>query len=88
MVTLKSWQIRMAELTFKQKKVDLTCKEERELEDCLKLNANYVWTMMTLENLSLELAAIKDVKGQHEVCRRIEELVNDPHSYKEANRHA
>jgi len=86
MVTLKSWQIRMAELTFKQKRTDLTCKEERELEDCLKLNAEFVWNVMKLENLSTELSIINDFHGQHEVCRRIEELVNDPHSYKEATK--
>ncbi|MGE7225451.1 DUF7667 family protein [Paenibacillus glucanolyticus] len=65
---------RMAELWTIRKRRELTNAELDEMALCLDANANYVWKMVRLENLSLMASMTNDYDWLHEICRRIDEL--------------
>jgi dephospho-CoA kinase len=63
----------LARLWVLNKKRPLTPKEMKEVQECLAANANYVWEMAYLENMSLMASMTNDVDWQHEICREIDE---------------
>jgi len=65
---------RLAELRVIQRRKKLTDAEQRELEQCLDLNADYCYRLGYLHNLSLVASLAGDADWQHEVCREIERL--------------
>lgn len=65
---------RMAELWIAQKSRNLTPDEEVEFHHCNQANADYAYKLAKLHNESLMCSMINDYEGQHECCRRIEEL--------------
>lgn len=76
---MKSFHVRMAELTFKREK---TAEDMRELKHCLQLNLDYVQSMANLENHSLAASIIGNDEEQHAICKLIDELQDDPHASK------
>jgi hypothetical protein len=64
----------LARLWVLNKKRPLTTKEMKEVQECLAANANYVWKMAYLENMSLMASMTNDVDWQHEVCLEIDIL--------------
>ena len=67
----------MAELWWKKKHGGLTEEEQRELEHCLDANMRKVRRLAELENLSYVASLVQDTDWQHEICKKIEELI--PH---------
>lgn len=65
---------RLAELWTIRKHRELTNAELDEIAICLEANANYVWRMTKLNNLSLLASMTNDSDWQHEICARIEKL--------------
>ncbi|WP_166238244.1 DUF7667 family protein [Paenibacillus turpanensis] len=65
---------RMAELWTIQKRRALTKEELNELSLCMEANANYVWKMAKLHNMSLTASMSGDTEWLHDICLRIEEL--------------
>lgn len=83
MVTIKSYHVRLAELWQKKKNIDeLSETDWLEIRHCLELNRKFVESMATLENWSQFYHMIGDTESQHKVCGWIDELANDPHSFK------
>ncbi|WP_342770021.1 DUF7667 family protein [Paenibacillus cellulosilyticus] len=79
---MKSFHTRMAEICTVNKTRELRHDEIEELDHCLQQNANYIWEMLRLKNLSLMASMINDTEWQHELCREIDELADDPHASK------
>ncbi|MFD0674525.1 hypothetical protein [Cohnella sp. GCM10027633] len=65
---------RMAELRIVQRRKKLTDAEQRELDHCLDLNADYCYRLAQLYNLSLVASMAEDADWQHELCREIEKM--------------
>jgi hypothetical protein len=65
---------RLAELCTLRKAKKLSPQEEDEMLLCLEANANYVWTRLKLENMSLCASLTHDYAWLHEICERIESL--------------
>jgi hypothetical protein len=65
---------RMAELWTTNKRRELTGDEIVEFDQCLRINASYVWEMAYLSNMSLLASMIGDVDWLHEVCIEIDQL--------------
>lgn len=63
---------RMAELWTLRKNRNLTKEEQAELNMCLEANANHVWNLIKLKNLSLFASITHDYEWQHDICARIE----------------
>lgn len=69
---------RLAEIHEKSVKLGgyhrLTDLEQRDLEHCMIVNAKLVQRMDELKDLSFVAHQAGDVKWQHEICAKIDEL--------------
>jgi hypothetical protein len=65
---------RLAELWTLRRARELTREEQDEWLLCLEANANYVWTRLKLENMSLCASITHDYIWLHEICERMERL--------------
>ncbi|MNI29614.1 hypothetical protein D3C73_834340 [compost metagenome] len=65
---------RMAELWTISKQRSLKNSEKLEMEICQQANVIYCWDWAWFKQLSLIADETNDIKMQHELCARLEEL--------------
>jgi hypothetical protein len=65
---------RMAELHRIGDRRDLTEAEQKEMEHCIKLNADFAWKLSQLYNWSYVASTIDDYDWLHDICAEIDKL--------------
>lgn len=79
---MKSFHIRLAELTRKRKTKPLTDAEIIEIQHCQQLNEVYVESVLALQTMIVAAETAKDTEWESELYRQLDSLECDPHRTK------
>jgi uncharacterized protein YnzC (UPF0291/DUF896 family) len=79
---MKSFHIRLAELTRKRKTKPLTDAEIIEIQQCEQLNETYIESVLMLEHKIKAAEIVKDTEWESELYIQLDSLECDPHRTK------